>query len=69
MMVPTATFDLTGDGPEFRASAADLLKLASGDDFARWEEQLAATGNSPTPCACTAASTPSTWPPAKGQHL
>ena len=49
MMVPTATFDLTGDGPEFRASAADLLKLASGDDFARWEAQLAATGNCANP--------------------
>ena len=36
MTVPAATLDLTGDGPECRASAADLLQLASGDDFARW---------------------------------
>ena len=49
MTVPATTLDLTGDGPEYRASAADLLKLASGDDFARWEEQLAATGNCANP--------------------
>ena len=49
MTVAAATLDLTGDGPECRALAADLLKLASGDDFTRWEEQLAATGNCANP--------------------
>jgi hypothetical protein len=49
MTVPAATVRLTGDGPESRASADELLKLASGEDFARWEQQLAATGNCANP--------------------
>ena len=49
MTVPAATFSLTGDGPAARASADELLNLASGDDFARWEAQVAATGNCANP--------------------
>jgi hypothetical protein len=49
MTVPAATLDLAGDGPECRASADELLELASRGDFARWEEQLAATGNCANP--------------------
>jgi hypothetical protein len=49
MTVPAAILGLTGDGPESRASADELLKLACGDDFARWEAQLAATGNCANP--------------------
>ena len=49
MTVPAATPGLTGDGPESRASAGELLKLAASDDFARWEQQLAATGNCANP--------------------
>ena len=49
MTVPAATLSLTGDGPESRASADELVKLASSDDFARWEQQLAATGNCANP--------------------
>ena len=37
MMVPATTLILTGDGPQSRASADELLNFASGDDFARWE--------------------------------
>jgi hypothetical protein len=48
MTVP-ATVDLIGDGPQSRASADELLKLACGDDFARWEAQLTATGNCANP--------------------
>jgi hypothetical protein len=48
MTVP-ATLSLTGDGPHSRASAGELLNFASGDDFARWEQQLAATGNCASP--------------------
>jgi hypothetical protein len=40
---------LTGGVPEPRTSADELLNLASGDDFARWERQLAATGNCANP--------------------
>jgi hypothetical protein len=43
--VPATTFSFAADGPESRASVDELLNLASGDDFARWEAQLAATGN------------------------
>jgi len=49
MTVPAATLSLTGDGPQSRASAGELLNFASGDDFARWERQLAATGNCANP--------------------
>src|SRR5438552_13554741 len=49
MTVPVAALDLTGAGPESRASAGELLRLACGDDFARWEQQLAATGNCANP--------------------
>jgi hypothetical protein len=49
MTVPAASLRLTGDGPESRASAEELLRLACGDDFARWEAQLAATGNCANP--------------------
>jgi hypothetical protein len=49
MTVPAATFSLTGDSPPSRASADELLNLASSDDFVRWEAQLAATGNCANP--------------------
>jgi len=49
MTVPVTTFRLIGDGPEPQASAEELLNLASGDDFTRWEQQLAATGNCVNP--------------------
>jgi replication initiator protein RepSA len=45
MTVTTAKLSLTGDDPEPRASAGELLDFVSGDDFARWEAQLTATGN------------------------
>jgi len=48
MTVPATTFSLA-DGPESRASAHDLLTLATSEDFARWEAQLAATGNCANP--------------------
>lgn len=43
MTVPATTFGLIGDDPASRASADEVFKLAPGDDFARWEAQLAAT--------------------------
>jgi replication initiator protein RepSA len=49
MTVPAAAFGLTGDGPEPRAPAGELLNFASGDDFTCWEAQLAATGNCANP--------------------
>jgi len=49
MTIPAAPLDLTGDGPESWASAYELLNLAIGDDFARWEQQLAGTGNCANP--------------------
>ena len=51
MTVPATTLSLTGDGdgPQSRASAGELLNFASGDDFVRWERQLAATGNCANP--------------------
>ena len=49
MMVPATTLSLTGGGPQSRASAGELLNFASGDDFARWERQLAAIGNCANP--------------------
>jgi len=49
MTVPTATLGLTGDDPEPRTPADELLDFVSGDDFARWEAQLTATGNCANP--------------------
>ena len=49
MTVPATTLSLTGDGPQSRASAGELLNFASGADFARWERQLATTGNCANP--------------------
>jgi len=49
MTVPATTFSLAGDGPLLRASAGELLNFASGDDFARWERQLATAGNCANP--------------------
>jgi hypothetical protein len=49
MTVPAAAPSLTGDGPQSRVSADELLEFASGDDFARWEAQLAASGNCAKP--------------------
>jgi hypothetical protein len=49
MTVPATAPSLTGDGPQSRTSADELLTLASSDDFARWEQQLAATGNCASP--------------------
>ena len=49
MTVPGTTLSLASDGPESGASAGELVMLASGDDFARWEQQLAATGNCANP--------------------
>jgi hypothetical protein len=48
-MTVLATVSLSGDGPESRVSADELLALASGEDFARWEQQLTATGNCANP--------------------
>jgi integrase len=45
MTVSTATVSLADGGPESQASPGELLELASRHDFARWEQQLAATGN------------------------
>jgi hypothetical protein len=33
MTIPAGTFSLTGEGPQSRASADELLNLASSDDF------------------------------------
>jgi hypothetical protein len=49
MTVPTVNLSLVGDGPESRASAGELLNFVSGDDFGRWEVQLAAIGNCANP--------------------
>jgi integrase len=49
MTVPTANPCLTGDSPESQEPADELLDFVSGDDFARWEAQLAATGNCANP--------------------
>jgi hypothetical protein len=48
MTVPAAAPSLAASPPS-RASAGELFELASGDDFARWEQQLAATGNCASP--------------------
>jgi hypothetical protein len=46
MTVPAVTLTpRTGDGLGAGASAGALLEFASCDDFARWEQQLATTGN------------------------
>ena len=46
MTVPAVTFTPgTSDGLGVEAPAGALLEFASRDDFSRWEEQLAATGN------------------------
>jgi len=39
----------SGELERLRASASELLNLASRDDFARWEAQLVATGNCANP--------------------
>jgi hypothetical protein len=49
MTVPAAGSSLTGDGLQSRVSADELLEVASGHDFARWEAQLVATGNCANP--------------------
>jgi hypothetical protein len=49
MTVPAASLGVATDGPESRASAGELLNLAASDDFARWEQQLAATSNCANP--------------------
>jgi hypothetical protein len=49
MTVPATTLSRGDDGPEPRASAGELLELASGEDLARWEQQLAAAGNCANP--------------------
>src|SRR5215471_12697513 len=49
MTVPAAAFRLTGDDPVPRASADELVSLATSDDFARWERQLTTTGNCANP--------------------
>jgi hypothetical protein len=49
MTVPATTLGLTSDGPESRASADELLSFAVSDGFARWGQQLAATGNCANP--------------------
>jgi Replication initiator protein, pSAM2 len=49
MTVTTANLSLTGDDPEPRAPAGELLDFVCGDDFARWEAHLAATGNCANP--------------------
>jgi len=46
MTVPAVTLTpRTGNGLGAGASAGALLEFASRDDFARWEQQLATTGN------------------------
>ncbi len=49
MTVPTAATSTAGEGPASRAPADELFSFVSGDDFARWEAQLAATGNCANP--------------------
>jgi hypothetical protein len=49
MTVPALTVSFTGDGPESRSSADELLNFVTSDDFDRWEQQLAATGNCANP--------------------
>jgi hypothetical protein len=48
MTVLAAALSITDDSPE-PAQAGELLALAAGEDFARWEQQLAATGNCANP--------------------
>jgi len=48
MTVPAAALSITDDGPE-PAPAGELLALTSGEDFTRWKQQLAATGNCANP--------------------
>jgi excisionase family DNA binding protein len=47
--VPVGTGTRVGDGRGSPASPGELLDLASREDFARWEAQLAATGNCANP--------------------
>jgi hypothetical protein len=47
--VPVASLGLSGHAAKSRASAGEPRKLASSDDFARWEAQLAATANCANP--------------------
>jgi len=47
MTVPAPAPGLTG--PQSRLPADELLDLVTSDDFARWEQQLAATGNCANP--------------------
>ena len=49
MTVPTVNLGLTGDNPASRVPADELLDFVCGDDFARWEAQLTATGNCANP--------------------
>lgn len=50
MTVPAVTLTPgTGDGPGMGVSAGQLLRLATRDDFHRWEQQLTATGNCANP--------------------
>jgi hypothetical protein len=65
MTAPAATVSLIGNRPESRASADELLNLTAGDDFARWEQQLAATGNCANPVRLHGRIDASTRPPAK----
>src|SRR5262249_21245253 len=65
MTVPATTLSLTGDGPQSRASAGELLNFASGDDFARWERQLATTGNFVNPLGLAGVSDPIDRPTGK----
>jgi len=48
MTVPAAALSSTDDGPQ-PVQAGELLALALGDDFTRWEQQLTATGNCVNP--------------------
>jgi hypothetical protein len=48
MTVPAAAVSITDVTPQ-RAPAGELLALASGEDFARWERQLIATRNCANP--------------------
>ena len=52
MTVPAAALSLAASPPP-RASADELFELVSGEDFARWEAQLEATGNCANPVRLT----------------
>ena len=49
MTVPDDALSSSDDALRQQALAEELLNLASSDDFTRWEQQLAGTGNCANP--------------------